>query len=75
MGEQYPDSLPAGGDAQPFARLVEVAVDGLGSDIQLAGNFLGGERLGDQLQALALTRRKPVDQFYTQGGAPPPCQS
>jgi hypothetical protein len=47
--------------AQTLARLVEVGVDGVLGDVQLAGDLLGRQMPVDQPQTLALTRGQLVD--------------
>jgi hypothetical protein len=50
-------------DAQDVQCLADALVDGVMRDIELGGDFLGGQMLVDELQALELTRTQPRDAF------------
>ena len=48
-------------DAQALARLVEMGVDGVLGDAELAADLLGAQMVMDQPQALAFARRQQLD--------------
>ena len=61
MGCEQAGGFVAVVHAQPLARLVEVGVDGVLGDAELAADLLGAQVLLDQAQAFTLARGQELD--------------